>query len=253
MALLAPRTGTGAATKLDRAFILTVENLQAGYTSMPIVQGVSIRCQTQKVTTLIGPNGCGKSTLLKSIVGLLRPSAGKVVLDGTEVTGRRPEDLLRMGVSMVPQIRSVFPKMTAEENVLIGGYLIRDRSTLQARVDEVFGLFPVLQKRRSKAAGTLSGGEQRLLELGRALVMKPKVLLLDEPSAMLAPAILEALFDEIRRITSHGTTIVLVEQNIRKAFEITDYVYVLDYGRNRIDGTPEECLHNPELAELFLG
>jgi branched-chain amino acid transport system ATP-binding protein len=248
-----PHTASDIAASDDGHAMLTVQDLKAGYTSVPILQRVSIRCETQKVTTIIGPNGCGKSTLLKAIVGLVRPTGGRIVLDGTDVTGRAPEDLLQLGVAMVPQIRSVFPRMTAEENVLLGGYLIRDRDLLHSRVEEVFALFPALQKQRGQRAGTLSGGEQRLLELARALVMKPSVLLLDEPSAMLAPAILETLFDEIRRIARHGTTIVLVEQNIRKAFEITDYVYVFDYGCNRIDGTPAECLANPELAELFLG
>lgn len=235
------------------ASILDVSGLEAGYTSIPILRGVSVSCSAGEVTTIIGPNGCGKSTLLKSVIGLLPPRGGKVRLGGEDVTGLPPEALLRRGLALVPQIRSVFPRMSVEENLQLGGHLLGNGRLVRERIAEVMALLPRLHERRKQLAGTLSGGEQRLLELGRALILKPKVLLLDEPSAMLAPSILEGLFTEIRRITQGGTAILLVEQNIRKAFEITDFVYVFDYGTNFISGTPQQCMQNPDLASLFLG
>ena len=233
--------------------ILEVTALEAGYTRLPILSGMFLRCEQSQVTTIIGPNGCGKSTLLKAIVGLLRPRRGSVRFAGEDVTGWPPERLLTIGMAMLPQARSVFPDMTVAENLRLGGYILRDQQTLRQRLDEVLSSFPRLADRRRQLAGTLSGGEQRMLELGRALILHPKLLLMDEPSAMLSPALLEALFTEIARMPEPGTTILLVEQNIRKAFEITQRVYVLDYGTNYIDGTPAECLRDPRLAALYLG
>lgn len=233
--------------------ILEVTALEAGYTRLPILSGIFLRCEQGQVTTIIGPNGCGKSTLLKAIVGLLRPRQGSVRFAGKDVTGWAPERLLTIGMAMLPQARSVFPNMTVAENLRLGGYVLRDQRTLRQRLDEVLSSFPRLADRRRQLAGTLSGGEQRMLELGRALILHPKLLLMDEPSAMLSPALLEALFTEIARMPERGTTILLVEQNIRKAFEITQRVYVLDYGTNYIDGTPAECLRDPRLAALYLG
>ena len=233
--------------------MLEVEELKAGYTKTPIVNGVSLRCERGQVTTIVGPNGCGKSTLLKAIVGLLRPSGGRVVFNGVDIFGRSPQELLLTGLALVPQARSVFPRMTVEENVRLGGYVLRDRARIHRRVDAIYALFPQLKERRRQLAGTLSGGEQRILELARAMILDPTMLLLDEPSAMLAPALLDTLFKQIREICTSGVTVLLVEQNIRKAFEITDQVYVLDYGHNSLHGTPAECLANPELATLYLG
>ena len=235
------------------AKILDIVGLEVGYTKMPILSGVSLSCAEAQVTTVIGPNGCGKSTLLKAAIGLLQPWAGTVWFNGQNVTGLAPEKLLKRGMAMVPQARSIFPKMTVEENLRLGGYAIRDRRRVRERVDAVLAQFPRLAHRWRQLAGTLSGGEQRMLELGRTLVLQPTLLLMDEPSAMLAPALLEDLFRHIRRIVESGTTVLLVEQNIRKAFEITDYVFVLDYGTNYLAGTPEECRRNERLAALYLG
>ena len=232
---------------------LAVQGVEAGYTAAPILLGVSLVCQAGAITTIVGPNGCGKSTLLKAVVGLIPVRRGSIRIHGADVTGLAPEVMLRRGVALVPQIRGCFPRMSVEENLLLGAYLLDSRALRRERMDEIFTVFPRLGERRRQLAGTLSGGEQRFLELARALIMRPDILLLDEPSAMLAPGFLDDLFGEIRRIADRGTAVLLVEQNIRKAFEVTDRVYVFDYGTNFMDGTPRECMENPALASLFLG
>ncbi len=235
------------------SYMLEIKEVKAGYSKTPIVNGVSLRCKRAQVTSIVGPNGCGKSTLLKTIVGLVTPSAGRVHFDGADVTGRSPQDLLLSGMALVPQARSVFPRMTIEENIQLGAYVLRDKARIRRRVEAAYAHFPRLRERRRQLAGTLSGGEQRMLELARAMILEPALLLLDEPSAMLAPALVDSLFCTIRDLCDAGLTVLLVEQNIRKAFEITDRVYVLDYGRNHLDGTPAECMASPELSSLFLG
>ena len=212
-----------------------------------------MRCERAKVTLVVGPNGCGKSTLLKTIVGLVPPISGRVWLGTDDVTGIRAERLAARGLTMVLQGRGTFPEMTVEENLRLGGRLLRRAALVSQRLEFVYARFGRLREKRSQPAGLLSGGEQRMLEFARALMLDPHVLLLDEPSAMLAPAFLEEIWDEIRRFTAAGTTVVLVEQNIRKALELADYVYVLDLGRNRFEGTPGAIAANGELATLYLG
>jgi ABC-type branched-subunit amino acid transport system ATPase component len=233
--------------------ILQVHQIEVGYSAASIVHDMSVACRRAQVTTIIGPNGCGKSTLLKAIIGFLRPRKGHVRLFDEDITGQPPQSVLRKGVSLVPQTRSIFPQMSVDENLLLGGTIESDRKLVLQRVTEVYAMFPRLAERKHRRAAMLSGGEQRLLELGRALILKPRILLLDEPSAMLAPSVLAELFAKIRAIADGGTAVLLVEQNIRKAFEISDMVYVLDYGTNFINGTPAQCAENPAVAELFLG
>lgn len=233
--------------------VLEVDRIEIGYSSSSILHDVSVICRRGQVTTIIGPNGCGKSTLLKAIIGFLRPRKGHIRLLGEDISKESPQALLRKGVSLVPQVRSVFPQMSVEENLLLGGTIERDQRLVRERMQEIYSLFPRLAERRGKRAAMLSGGEQRLLELGRALILKPQLLLLDEPSAMLAPSVLVELFAKIRAIADSGTAILLVEQNISKAFEISDMVFVLDYGANFINGTPQQCTANPAIAQLFLG
>ena len=232
--------------------ILEVEDLHVAYGDTKVLHGIGFSVEMRGITTILGANGAGKTTTLRAVSGIV-PPRGRVALDGRRIDGKACEDIARLGIAHVPEGRGTFVGFTVEENLRLGGYALTERKAVRDRTDEILDLFPRLRERRRQLAGTLSGGEQRLLELGRALIVNPKVLLLDEPSAMLAPAILEGLFEEIRRIAERGTTILLVEQNIRKAFEITDFVYVLDYGTNFYEGTPQQCSGNPALASLFLG
>ena len=199
---------------------------------------------------MIGPNGAGKSTLIKSIFGLLPPRQGRVVLRGEDLTGLRPHRITRRGMSYVPQLDNVFESLTVEENLEMGAL---ERRTARERMSAMYELFPRLGERRRQPAGTMSGGERQMLAMARALMPDPQILLLDEPSAGLAPAFVEAIFDKIAEINRHGVTLVMVEQNARRALGMSTRGYVLDLGQNRFEGRGEELLNDPKVAELYLG
>jgi len=232
---------------------LKVETIAVAYEKNDVLNGVSIDVAKEKITCVIGPNGSGKSTLLKSIMGFLRPRYGKISFDGQDITGLRPDLILEKGMSMVPQVRNFFPYLTVLENLQMGAYLLRDRNQIEERLEEVYNEFPILRERKRQMAATLSGGEQRMLELGRALILRPRILLLDEPSAMLAPKYLDVIFKKIQKINEGGVTILMVEQKVREALRLADQVYVLDLGQNRFEGTGKEFLGNEELVKLYLG
>jgi neutral amino acid transport system ATP-binding protein len=231
--------------------ILATEDLAAGYLpEVDILNGVSLSVREGEIATLVGPNGAGKSTLIKTIFGLLRPRRGRVILRGEDISGLEPHTITRRGMSYVPQLDNVFPSLSVEENLEVGSL---DRSRTRSRIGDMYEVFPRLGERRLQAAGTMSGGERQMLAMARALMTKPHVLLLDEPSAGLAPAFVEATFEKVREINEVGVTVVMVEQNARRALAMSDRGYVLDLGRNRFQGAGRELLEDPKVAELYLG
>lgn len=231
--------------------LLVTEELVAGYVpEVDILDGVSLSVGEGEIATVVGPNGAGKSTLIRTIFGLLAPRRGRVALRGEDLTGLDPHTIARRGMSYVPQLDNVFPSLTVEENLEMGSL---DRSHTRDRIGEMYGLFPRLGERRTQAAGTMSGGERQMLAMARALMPSPDVLLLDEPSAGLAPAFVETIFAQVRNINEAGVTVVMVEQNARRALAMSDRGYVLDLGRNRFQGAGQDLLENDEVAELYLG
>ena len=231
--------------------ILATEGLVAGYVpEVDILSGVDMRVADGEIVTIVGPNGAGKSTLIKSIFGLLPPREGKVTLRGEDLTGQAPHLITRRGMSYVPQLDNIFQSLTVEENLEMGAL---ERSTARERMNVIYELFPRLGERRTQAAGTMSGGERQMLAMGRALMPEPSVLLLDEPSAGLAPAFVEAIFEKVEEVNKAGVTIVMVEQNARRALAMSDRGYVLDLGTNRFEGPGKELLDDPKVAELYLG
>ncbi len=231
--------------------VLKVEDLVAGYVpEVDILTGVELSVREGEIVTVIGPNGAGKSTLIKSIFGLLPPRRGRVILRGEDLAGLRPHSITRRGMSYVPQLDNIFPSLTVEENLQMGALETR---TARQRIEVVYDIFPRLGERRKQVAGTMSGGERQMLAMGRALMPEPRILLLDEPSAGLAPAFVEAIFQKIAEINQQGVTIVMVEQNARRALGMSSRGYVLDVGQNRFEGRGEELLHDPKVAELYLG
>ncbi len=239
-----------ADTKANGALLVT-EDVIAGYVSeVDVLSGVSIQVHDGEIATVIGPNGAGKSTLIKTIFGLLRPRSGRVIFSGEEITGHKPHAITRLGLSYVPQLDNVFPTLTVEENLEMGSL---DRERTGAQIERMYELFPRLGERRRQAAGTMSGGERQMVAMARALIPDPRVLLLDEPSAGLAPAFVEAIFQKIEDINKAGVTIVMVEQNARRALTMSDRGYVLDLGANRFEGAGRELLDDPKVAELYLG
>jgi neutral amino acid transport system ATP-binding protein len=231
--------------------ILATEDLVAGYVpEVDILNGVSIEVSDGEIVTVIGPNGAGKSTLIKTIFGLLKPRQGRVVYRGDDISGAKPHTVTRKGVSYVPQLDNVFPSLTVEENLEMGSL---DRSVTRARIDFMYELFPRLGERRSQPAGTMSGGERQMVAMARTLMPDPDLLLLDEPSAGLAPAFVDAIFEKVVEINRTGVTIVMVEQNARRALAMSDRGYVLDVGTNRFEGSGDELLADRKVAELYLG
>jgi neutral amino acid transport system ATP-binding protein len=231
--------------------VLTVEDLVAGYVpEVDILTGVELTVREGEIVTVIGPNGAGKSTLIKSIFGLLPPRRGRVVLRGEDLAGLRPHSITRRGMSYVPQLDNIFQSLTVEDNLQMGAL---ENRTARERMEAIYDLFPRLGERRKQVAGTMSGGERQMLAMGRALMPEPRVLLLDEPSAGLAPAFVEAIFEKIADINRQGVTLVMVEQNARRALAMSNRGYVLDVGQNRFEGSGEELLRDPKVADLYLG
>jgi len=236
-----------------RVAILEVRDLRAGYDKIEILKGVSLRVEAGQVVSIIGPNGAGKSTVFKTVFGLLPALAGRVLLSGEDVTNRSPAELLRRGMAYVPQGRNVFPLMTVEENLLLGAYTRPRSAELTAEVERAYATFPALRESRRKRAGDLSGGQQQMLEMARALLLKPRLILLDEPTLGLAPLVFKEIFRIIEELRRLGHTILMVEQNAAKALEISDYAYVLELGQNRYEGSGGEIRNDDRIRRLYLG
>ena len=233
--------------------VLHVEGLVAGYVpEVDILAGVDLEVGVGEIVTVVGPNGAGKSTLMKVICGLLRPRAGTVSFDGRRVDGLRPHKIARAGIGYVPQRDNVFTTMTVEENLDLGALPFPDVDAATRKAD-AFQLFEILRERRHQHAGTLSGGERQMLAIAKALLPAPKILMLDEPSAGVAPMLVDLLFQKVVEINEQGTTILIVEQNARRALALSHRGYVLDLGRNRFQGTGRELLDDPRVVDLYLG
>jgi len=233
------------------AKVLETEAVVAGYVpEVDILSGVSVNVKEGEIVTIVGPNGAGKSTLIKTIFGLLRPREGRIVFREQDIAGHPPHDITRLGLSYVPQLDNVFPSLTVEENLEMGSL---DRSRTKDQKERMYELFPRLGERRSQAAGTMSGGERQMVAMAKALMPDPQVLLLDEPSAGLAPAFVDAIFEKTREVNQAGVTIVMVEQNARRALAMSDRGYVLDLGKDRFEGPGKDLLEDPKMAELYLG
>jgi branched-chain amino acid transport system ATP-binding protein len=234
--------------------ILELSGVVAGYGRGPdILRGVDLTVSPQQVQCIIGPNGAGKSTLLKVICGLLRPRDGEVLFEGVRINRMRPDQILRKGICYVPQERSLFPDMTVRENLKMGGYVMSNRGDIAHRIDEVFEIFPDLKTKRRQHARELSGGQQQMLAMGRALVLQPKIILLDEPSLGLAPQLVEQIFEIISHFKERGMTVLLVEQNAHKGLEFADWGCVLDLGKAVFEGEANSILDDPRIQELYLG
>ena len=231
--------------------ILKIEGITAGYTKVDILHEVNIRVKPGEIVSVIGPNGAGKSTILKTIFGILNPREGNVTLKNEDITGLKPDKIARKGISYVPQVDNIFPSMTIQENLEMGAF-IRDDDYSQ-RLDEIYDLFPILKERRKQKAGQLSGGQRQMVAMGRALMVDPQVLLLDEPSAGLSPILVSDIFEKIIEINETGVSIIIVEQNAREALKMANHGYVLAMGKNVLDDKGDALLANEEVGRLYLG
>jgi ABC-type branched-subunit amino acid transport system ATPase component len=233
--------------------LLSVDGITAGYGKIDILHDVSLTISPGEIVSVIGPNGAGKSTAFKTIVGFLTPRSGRVIFSGDSIVGLRPDRVLRRGLAYVPQGRIVFPQMTVLENLEMGAYIERDGGRVAAALERVFALFPILGERRRQKAGTMSGGEQQMVAIGRALMTSPRLILLDEPSLGLSPKFVTLIFDKLVEMKRSGFTLMLVEQNAARALAIADRGYVLELGRNRFEGPGRALLEDPEVKQLYLG
>ena len=233
--------------------MLKVERLSAHYGGIHALQGIGLEVPQGAIVSLIGANGAGKSTTLRSIVGLVKPSGGSVSWNGEVLTGLATKDIVSRGVCLVPEGRRVFPNLTVDENLTLGAYSRSDRAGIAADRKKVFGLFPRLEERAQQKAGTLSGGEQQMVAVGRALMTRPKLLMMDEPSLGLAPLIVKNIFDIVRAINKEGVTVLLIEQNAKAALEIADYAYVLETGRITLHGVGKQLLADDGVRKAYLG
>ena len=231
--------------------ILRVEGVVSGYGAMEVLHGLSLEVEEGHIVSLIGPNGAGKTTLLRTIFGVLKPWKGKVYFKGKDISGFPPERLVRMGMAYIPQEYNIFPSLTVQENLEMGAFVRED--DWRPRLEEVYELFPDLSGRRNSRAGELSGGMRQMLAIGRALMLNPELLLLDEPSTGLAPFLVDAILERIKDLNSQGVTIFMVEQNAYKALQVSDRAYVLEGGEKRAEGSAREMLEDEEIGRLYLG
>ncbi len=234
--------------------MIRIRNLNAGYGRLHILFDVNMDVKDREITVIVGPNGSGKSTLLKSIFGLTKIYSGSIDFDGVELTGLMSHEIAKRGVAYLPQVDNVFANLTVRENMMMAGYTIRDKSEIESRVKEVSEMFPIIRKYWERKAGTLSGGERQMVAMAMALIRRPRVMMFDEPTGNLAPKIAKEVLGKIVELRdSLGMTILLVEQNARRALEIGDRSYLLVSGRLMFEGEPQELLSHPELAKLYLG
>ena len=234
--------------------ILEIKNLVVSYGGIEAVKGIDLKVEEGKIVTLIGSNGAGKSTTLKAVAGLVKPKSCEILLNGANLVGKSTDQIVSSGVTLVPEGRRVFSGLTVQQNLSMGAYTRHDgKDAIQSDYDMVFDLLPRLKERRNQPAGTLSGGEQQMLAVGRALMCKPKILLLDEPSMGLAPILVEQIFGIIRELHASGTTILLVEQNAQAALEVADRAYVLETGRIVLSGTGAELMASDQVQKAYLG
>jgi branched-chain amino acid transport system ATP-binding protein len=233
--------------------MLTLANIDAGYSGFQVLFDVSLEIAAGEAVAVIGPNGAGKTTLMRVISGLIRPTAGAISMEGADLLTTPAHQILALGIAHVPENRRLFARMTVEDNLRMGAYVASARPKFRQRLDFVYGLFPRLSERRHQFAGTMSGGEQQMCAIGRALMSAPRLLLLDEPSAGLAPVIVQQVFELVRRIRASGLTVLIVEQNIRQVLRVVDRAYLLEAGSLRTSGTAAELLESATIREAYLG
>ncbi len=233
--------------------MLKVENLVVSYGGIEALKGISLNVPEGKIITLIGANGAGKSTLLRTIIGLVKPESGKISYNEKEITALNSQKIVTTGITLVPEGRRVFSNLTVLENLKIGAYMRNDKAEIEKDIEWIYSLFPRLKERNWQLAGTLSGGEQQMLAVGRALMCRPKLIMMDEPSLGLAPLVIKDIFRIIQEINAKGMTILLIEQNANMALKIADWAYVLETGRITMEGTGKELLENPQIREAYLG
>lgn len=232
---------------------LELRNLYSGYGDIEVLKDISFNVESNSIVSVLGANGAGKSTLLKTIFGVVPPTKGKILLYGEDVSHLPPIETLRRGVTYVPEGRSNFPGLTVHENLEMGAYIRHDQNDVRADIEQLYERFPILGEKRAELAGNLSGGQQQALEMGIALMLRPKLLLIDEPTLGLAPILVTDVFKAIQDINADGATVVLVEQNAKRALEISDYAFVLELGRIRFQGPAEELARDEEIIEAYLG
>ena len=237
----------------NASVLLSVHDVKVAYGGIQAVKGVSLEVREGELVSLIGSNGAGKTTTMKAITGLLPLGGGHIQLAGKTIDGQGPWDLVQQGLAMVPEGRGVFTRMTIVENLQMGGYIRDDHAAIAEDIERVFTTFPRLKERRNQLAGTMSGGEQQMLAMGRALMSRPKVLLLDEPSMGLSPIMVDKIFEVIQDVSAQGVTILLVEQNASRALQIADRGYVMESGLITLSGDAHEMLHDPKVREAYLG
>ena len=233
--------------------ILEIKDLVVSYGGIEAVKKVSLNVERGKIVTLIGANGAGKSTTLKSIAGIVKPKSASIKFNGEEICGKSPDYIVSKGITLVPEGRRVFPNLTVLENLKIGAYLRKDKAVIKADIEHVYQLFPRLKEREWQQAGTLSGGEQQMLAVGRALMSKPKLIMMDEPSLGLAPLVVKGIFDIIKTVNQEGITVLLIEQNANMALKAADWGYVMETGVITMEGPGKELLENEEIKEAYLG
>lgn len=237
----------------DKMPLIAIQDLRAGYGEIEVLKGISLDILPGQIYAIIGANGAGKSTLLKAVFGLVNVSSGVILYAGNNIANTNPIGILKNGVSYVPQGRSNFPAMTVEENLQMGGFTRKDKREVGRDIGNLCQQFPILEQKRGEKAGNLSGGQQQILEMAIALIMHPNVLLIDEPTLGLSPLLVGTVFEAIQEINKGGTTVVMVEQNAKRALEIAHYGYVLDLGTLRFEGSGQELLHNADVRRHYLG
>jgi branched-chain amino acid transport system ATP-binding protein len=233
--------------------MLSIEGMSAGYNQLQVLYAVSLDVETGKTVIIVGPNGAGKSTLLKVIIGLLKSTSGTIYFDGQQIDGKEAQEIVDLEISLVPEGGQLFPNLTVFDNLKVGTYVKRARRHFKERLEEVFGVFPILKDRKTQLAGSLSGGERQMLAIARSLMSKPKLVMLDEPSSGLAPLVVANVFKTIRQIKSEGYSILMSEQNARKALELADYAYLIESGRVQFQGNKEDFIQNPDIKRAYLG
>jgi ABC-type branched-subunit amino acid transport system ATPase component len=233
--------------------ILEVQNIYSGYGKIEVLHGVSIHVEPAEIICIIGPNGSGKSTLLKTCFGLLKPKKGSILFSGKDVSLIDPEERARIGIAYIPQGKNIFPSLSVRENLEMGGTPLRKSKAIEKAIQGIFDQFPILRQRMKMKAGLMSGGEKQVLSLARALMVKPRLILLDEPSLGLAPKVIDEIYETIRKTNSEGIPFLIVEQNARKALSMAHRAYVLDLGKKRLEDTGEGLLNNEEVKRLYLG
>jgi branched-chain amino acid transport system ATP-binding protein len=233
--------------------MLEIENLVTGYGKIEILHGINMKIPDSEMTVVIGPNGAGKSTIFRAIFGIIKVWDGKIRFNGEDISSAGTQTLLKKGISYVPQGRNIFSLMTVQENLEMGAYIRNDTQKIKEDIEGIYQRFPILGERRNQEARKLSGGQQQMLEMGRALLLNPSFIMLDEPSLGLAPNFADLIFEEITKIKESGKTIMMVEQNAKRALEIADYAYVLELGKNKYEGPAQEIMENEKVKKLYLG